>query len=110
MLPAIANEGPMELNRNQYFLAGLVILLLGIQFRMVDTFILNERATQFLAQRLQQVQPQPLASASDLPTLVAAQAPIAKHRLRPPRWLGWSLMSVGSVLVLYSLALKKPGG
>jgi len=100
----------MELNRNQYFLAGLVILLLGIQFRMVDTFILNERATQFLAQRLQQVQPQPLASANDLSTFVAAQAPVAKHRLRPPRWLGWSLMSVGSVLVLYSLALKKPGG
>jgi hypothetical protein len=100
----------MELNRNQYFLAGLVILLLGMQLRMVDTFVLNERATQFLAQRLQQVQSQPLASASDLPTLVAAQAPVAKHRLRPPRWLGWSLVSMGSVLVLYSLALKKPGG
>lgn len=100
----------MELNRNQYFLAGMVILLLGLQLRMVDTFVLNERATQFLAQRLQAVPSQPLASVGDLPTLVAAQGPVAKHRLRPPRWLGWSLVSLGSVLVLYSLALKKPGG
>jgi protein-S-isoprenylcysteine O-methyltransferase Ste14 len=100
----------MEFNRNQYFMAGLVVFLLGIQMRLVDTFVLNERATQFLAQRIQQMKGQQIASASDVPTLLAAQAPVHKHRLHPPTWIGWAFVSVGSVLILHSLALKKPGG
>ena len=100
----------MELNRNQYLMAGLVVLMLGIQMRMVEAFVLNEHATQFLAQRMQQIKGQQFASASDIATLQAAQAPIAKKPLAPPDWLGFSFVSVGSVLVLYSLALKKPGG
>jgi hypothetical protein len=100
----------MEFNRNQYFMAGLVVLLLGIQLRLVDTFVLNEKATQFLAQRIQAMKSQQVASASDMPTLLAAQAPIHKHRLHPPPWIGWAFVSVGSVLILHSLALKKPGG
>ena len=100
----------MELNRNQYLMAGLVVLMLGIQMRLVEAFVLNEHATQFLAQRIQQMKGQQIASASDMPTLLAAQGPIAQKRLAPPDWLGFSFVSVGSVLVLYSLALKKPGG
>jgi hypothetical protein len=100
----------MELNRNQYLMAGLVVLMLGIQLRLVETFVLNEHATQFLAQRIQQMKGQQLASASDLHTLYAAQAPVAQKPISPPDWLGFSFVSVGSVLVLYSLALKKPGG
>lgn len=97
----------MELNRNQYFLAGLVFFMLGIQLRLVDGFVLNERATQFLHERMKN---QPLASASESTTMVAAAGLSPKHRLSPPKWIGWSLVSAGSVLILYSLALKKPGG
>ena len=100
----------MEFNRNQYLMAGLVVLLRGIQMRLVEAFILNEQATQFLAQRMQRMNGQHVASASELPSLLAAHAPLAKHRLAPPGWLGFSFVSVGSVLILYSLALKKPGG
>ena len=100
----------MEFNRNQYLMAGLVVLMLGIQMRLVEAFVLNEHATQFLAQRMQQMKGQQYASASDFSTQLAAQSPIGKKSLAPPDWLGFSLVSVGSVLVLYSLALKKPGG
>ena len=100
----------MELNRNQILMAGLVVLMVGIQMRLVEAFVLNEHATQFLAQRIQQMKGQQIASASDMATFQAAQAPIAQKRLEPPDWLGFSFVSVGSVLVLYSLALKKPGG
>src|SRR5262249_621345 len=100
----------MELNRNQYFMGGLVVLLLGIQLRIVDGFVLNERATQILSQRLQQIRGQQVASTSESATLLAAAPPGPQHTLYPPKWLGWSLVSIGSVLVLYSLALKRPGG
>jgi hypothetical protein len=100
----------MDLNRNQIFMAGLVVLLLGVQMRMVEVFVLNERSTQFIAQRIQALKGNEVASTSDLPTLFASQGPVARHRLEPPKWLGWVLVSVGSVLVLHSLAMKKPGG
>ena len=99
----------MDINRNQFFMAGLVIFLLGIQLRMVDTFVLNERATQFVHQRVQQMKGNQVASAGGLQTVFSG-APVAKHRVEPPAWLGWALVSVGSVLILHSLALKKPGG
>jgi hypothetical protein len=98
----------MEFNRNQYFMAGLVVLLLGIQLRLVEAFVLNERATEFVAQRIQQIKGQ--ASPGSGTTLVTAEAPATKHRLQRPKWLGYSVISIGGVLVLYSLALKKPGG
>jgi protein-S-isoprenylcysteine O-methyltransferase Ste14 len=100
----------MDFNRNQIFMAGLVVFLMGIQLRMVEAFVLNERSTQFLAQRIQAMKGNQVASTSDLPTVFAAQTPIAKHRLEPPKWIGWAMVSIGSVLILHSLALKKPGG
>jgi hypothetical protein len=100
----------MEFNRNQYLMTGLVVFLLGIQLRMVDTLVLNERSTQFLAQRMQQIkQSAQIASTNDAATLFAAQAPVSRHRVQPPRWMGLAMVSVGSVLILYSLVLKKPG-
>jgi hypothetical protein len=100
----------MDINRNQIFLGGLIVLLLGIQLRLVDTFVLNERATQFLAQRMQQFKGQEVASAGDFSTMFASQTPLGNKRIDVPPWLGYSLLSIGGVLVLYSLALKKPGG
>ena len=47
---------------------------------------------------------------SESATLLASVPPGSTHSIYPPKWLGWSLVSVGSVLILYSLALKKPGG
>jgi hypothetical protein len=99
----------MDLNRNQFFMAGLVILFLGIQLRMVEVFVLNEQTSQFLAQRISQLKGEESPSPGQLPTLFAAQAPVVKKRVQPPPWLGWALVSIGSVLVLHSLAMKKPG-
>jgi protein-S-isoprenylcysteine O-methyltransferase Ste14 len=100
----------MDLNRNQFFMAGLIVFLLGVQLRMVEAFVLNERATQFVAQRNAQLKGNQVASAGDLPTLFAAQSPVAKKRIEPPRWIGWAMVSVGTVLILHSLAMRKPGG
>lgn len=95
----------MEFNRHQWFLTGIVVLLLGIQLRYVETFVLNERTTQFLAQRMKDAQ----IVSSDVGTSLAASAPVAKKAVSPPRWVGSMFVSLGSVLLLYSLAMKKPG-
>lgn len=94
----------MEINRNQYFMVGLVLLLLGLQVRMVENYVLNEKASHFLAERLT------LSSDSDSSgQFMPAAGPTPRRTLRPPAWLGYALMSAGAVLGLHSLAMKRPG-
>jgi hypothetical protein len=94
----------MDLNRNQFFFIGLVVLLLGLQLRFVSAYVLNPEATQFLAERSGET----TAAAASLFTLTSTPA-VARKVLQPPEWLGWCLISVGSVLILHALAMKKPG-
>lgn len=94
----------MEFNRNQYFFLGLVIVLIGVQLRMVSSYTLTHEATKFLAERSQ-------SSGADS-TLFALSSDLGagpQKVIHPPEWLGWCLMSVGSVLILHSLAMKRPG-
>lgn len=95
----------MEINRNQYFMIGLVLLLLGLQFRMVETYVLNEKASRFVSERL-------TASAADADggPFMPALGPTPRRTLHPPTWLGHAVISVGAVLILHSLAMKRPGG
>ena len=94
----------MEINRNQYFMIGLVLLFIGIQFRVVDAFVLNEGTTRYLAERTQ-----PATTSTTVRWLPAAGPP-SQRTIQPPEWLGYSLMSVGSVLILHSLAMRRPEG
>ena len=32
----------MDIDRNRYFMFGVVLFLLGLQFRLVDSFVLND--------------------------------------------------------------------
>src|SRR5262245_7755121 len=98
----------MDMNRNKLFTIGLVVLALGIQLRLVHTFILNEKASKFVAEKLDS--PAPPAN-NGMPTFIMASAnqPVAKRPVQPPTWLGWSLMSVGFVVVCHAMAMKKAG-
>lgn len=94
----------MELNRNQYFFLGVVILLMGVQLRMVSAFVLTDDATRFLAERTR-------ASASEgaIVSLSSDIGALPNKVIHPPEWLGWCLISIGAVLMLHSLAMPKPG-
>jgi hypothetical protein len=93
----------VEFNRNQFFMVGVFVLFLGIQFRLVESATLNEKATRFLAARTGSA-----ATTGALAILPTSSLP--KKVIHPPQWLGWSLISVGAVCILHSLAMKRPGG
>ncbi len=92
------------------FFLGIAILLLGLHFRFVDSFVLNEKSSSFLEAKIRKKNPPEPAPANVTFQSVddwwaAAQSapqPLAPRfkTLTPPNWLGWSLISVGSVLVL----------
>ncbi len=94
----------MEFNRNHYFMAGVVVLLLGLQVRLVDKFVLTSDTTRFLAQRFQN------APGAGFTNAVSTSNAGPRKTLHPPEWLGWAIISVGSVLVLHSLAMPRPAG
>lgn len=93
----------VELNRNHYFMAGVVLLLIGVQLRMVDSYVLNEHSTRVLMPQATSG-----ALAAVRPLMQTVSSPQRKV-VKPPESLGWALMSIGSVLILHALAMKAPG-
>jgi hypothetical protein len=91
----------VEFNRNQFFMAGIFLVLLGVQFRLIDSITLNEKTTRFLAARAGQT------SSVNLAGFLPGSG--AHKVIQPPQWVGWALISAGAVCVLHSLAMKKPG-
>lgn len=92
----------MEFNRNQYFFFGILVVLVGMQLRMVSHYVLTPETTRFLAEQTGKLPKHD--SNSPMKNIN-----IPKKVVEPPQWLGWCLISVGAVLVLHSLAMKKPG-
>ncbi|MEX2186808.1 MAG: hypothetical protein WD875_08445 [Pirellulales bacterium] len=100
----------MELNRNQYFLIGIVVVLLGIQLRMVDSYVLNAPTTKFVVEKFGSADKQAAVGAAtvSLETLGGGgSAPL--RSVAPPVWAGWAAISIGAVLILHSLAMPRPG-
>lgn len=83
-------------NRQHLLLAGLLLFLVGLQFRLVESFTLNERSSRFVAAQLGDGgMRQP-----------AWQGMPLRKVVEPPRWLGLALMSVGAVLTAKSLSIR----
>jgi len=95
----------MEINRNQYFLAGLVLLFFGLQFHFTDSVVLTPECTTFLAERTNH-SAGVVSKAGE--ALAGAKAELSARTIRPPEWLGWAFLSLGSVLVLHSFAMTRP--
>ena len=94
----------MEFNRNQFFFLGVMILLLGLQVRVVSAYVLTPDATQFLAERTHSSS----SSEGAVVSYASGVGALPNKVFHPPEWLGWCLISVGAVLMLHSLAMPKP--
>ena len=87
-------------NRHQLLMAGLIVLLLGAQFRLVQTYVFADTASPYI---------EPLLTLQDESTSQPQQAlPLARqYVLHIPDWMGWLLLSIGGALVLHSLSIPK---
>ncbi len=95
----------MEFDRNRYFMIGVLLFLLGIQFRSVESFVLNEPSTRMLARFTTGSQ---YASAQDFGTSLYLNVhPSPKKQMKPPTWLGYVLLTAGGVICLHAMVLPK---
>lgn len=87
---------------------GAVILFAGFQLREVDSFVLNETVTKVINDRIAKTvgdsadKPKEAAVFDpyymDMPEIKKATMP-TKRSIRPPRWLAYSFLSIGAVLM-----------
>jgi hypothetical protein len=95
----------MTIDRNRYFMLGVIFFLLGIQFRMVDSFVLNEGSTRTLQKIAKEAK---VADANGAATNAFMQvSPSPKKTLKHPPWLGFILLTAGGVMSLHALVLPK---
>ncbi|MCM2373881.1 hypothetical protein [Aporhodopirellula aestuarii] len=92
------------MNRNRYFLIGVLLLLLGSQFRMIDSFVLNEPTTRALADMSRKSSP---TTSESFSSFLMQVHPKPTKRVHPPRWLGLAMIAVGSVVSLHALAIPR---
>lgn len=92
---------PVFPNRSHLLLAGLLLFLVGVQFRMVESFTLSERSTRLLSAQLGAN-----TAAQTTATSLWGGTPSQPRTIQPPAWIGLALMSAGSVMTLKSLSMK----
>jgi hypothetical protein len=97
----------LQFTRNQYFMFGLLMLLIGAQFRLIDSVVLTDKSARFVTEKFG---PKPQAAAAPLLQFASVSPAASSKEFRPPAWIGWCLIAVGAVAVLHSVVLRKPGG
>lgn len=82
--------------RNTFFTIGLFVTLWGVSFLFIDRIVLNVRDDSTRGQGFR--------------GLFTFANPQRQKVVDPPDWAAFSLLSVGAVTMLYSIALprKKP--
>lgn len=93
----------MDWDRNRYFSLGVILFLLGIQFRMVDSFVLNESSTRALHRFAKHSQ----IATNGMAEMYMSVAQSPKKMITPPNWLGWVFLTTGAVISLHALAIPR---
>lgn len=94
----------MSFYRNRYFFSGILLILLGLQFRRVESFVLNEPTTRFVAKMTNT----PLVdNSTTMGALFAPVTPKPQKKVTPPRWMGLSMIAIGCVISFHALSIPK---
>lgn len=91
----------------RFFMIGAILLLLGIQFRLVDSYVLTHKASNFVEARLQTSGLMNNGAYDPAYLYSVGPYPAENKTFTPPRWMGWAFLSVGAVLVLHSLTISR---
>ena len=104
----------MKIQPPQFLMAGIILLVFGLQCMLVDCYFLSEQASQILSSQLD-IRPPILGEATAVPTDVnPSVGDAAIHQISPPvltnrytillpEWLSWSLLSCAGLCFFWTL-------
>jgi riboflavin biosynthesis pyrimidine reductase len=101
---------------------GFVLIFLGAQLALVDSYLLTPRISNFLSENgravsaptipavVQANQNSPFSQAGYqqpviAPTLIATSVP--QRTITPPKWLCWPMLFCGTVVFLHGLSMSR---
>ncbi len=86
---------------------GLLLLLIGMQLRAVEAFVLRPPTTRILAEWTG-----PAADTAEgaIQRMALRSDAVARHQIQPPGWLSWATLSVGAVMLAHGVIQKRTGG
>ena len=93
-----------KLNRNHWSVLGFLILLIGLQFYLLDSVKLTPDATEFLAK----VTSNKNASTASIASTAGIDSNYPAYEWKPKDVIPHSLLTMGFVLVFTTLTMKKP--
>jgi hypothetical protein len=105
----------MEWNRNKCLMLGLLLGLMGLEFRLVDRFVLNQQTSETLAKYHRSATQKPpstngaAAMFQKMAVSAGSAVPTPRQSVIVPAWLGLALIAVGIVLVLQSFVMPPVG-
>ncbi len=79
------------------FALGTIILVLGIQCLLVDSFVLNDSTTRYLAEHFGE--PTSTLKGATTKVVLATGIPV-HHTLKPAAWVGFALVTIGAVVAI----------
>jgi hypothetical protein len=93
------------MNTRHFFSVGLILVLLGVQLRAVETFVLNQKASDFLEKRMRSklIRSEGMY---DHTQMYVTPGPSIRKQWTHPRWVGLAFISVGAVLVLQGVSRR----
>lgn len=104
---------------------GFVLIFLGAQLALVDSYLLTPRISNFLSQQELDVDrganpmalrnPQTAGSPFSLagysngrqPLVPGYQGAVTQKRVTPPKWLCWPVLFCGTVVLLQGVSMKR---
>ncbi|RIK77475.1 MAG: hypothetical protein DCC68_17190 [Planctomycetota bacterium] len=81
---------------------GLMVGLLGLQLRMVETFVFTPESTKVLNDWVGPNESTPTGAIQRW----AVNENLVQKQYRPPAWLGYALLSSGAVMFVHGLLLR----
>ena len=92
--------------RALFLACGISACILGAECLVVDTFVMAGEKSPLITSR--EPAPATLFGSAEPPAVLVGGR--QTKNIKPAEWAPWSLLSVGAVVILYSLTLNRPGG
>ena len=77
----------MKIQPPQYLMAGIILLVFGLQFLLIESYLLSVQASEIVKSQLD----------------ISASGSSNQYTVLLPQWLAWSLLTAASLCLIWTI-------